>query len=67
MRSLFVTLALVILAGPVLAEDKKKDTKKPLLTQEPNVCRGLNTCKNLAKGKKNDCAGRKRINGRAKK
>src|SRR5436190_21361661 len=28
MRSLFVTLALVILAGPVLAEDKKKEDKK---------------------------------------
>ncbi len=38
-------------------EPKKKDPKKPLLLQEPHVCRGLNTCKNLGKGKKNDCAG----------
>jgi hypothetical protein len=36
---------------------KKKDVDKPLLLQEPNVCRGLNTCKSKGKGGKNDCAG----------
>jgi hypothetical protein len=37
---------------------KKKDPKKPLLLQEPHICRGLNpTCKGEYKGKKNDCAG----------
>ncbi len=49
------------LAGAKLAaaEDKpkKKDVEKPLLLQEPNVCRGLNTCKGKGKGGKNDCAG----------
>ena len=43
------------------AEDDKpkpKDPKKPLLLQEPHICRGLNpTCKGEYKGKKNDCAG----------
>jgi hypothetical protein len=40
------------------AEPKKKDPKKPLLLQEPHICRGLNpTCKGEIKGKKNDCAG----------
>jgi hypothetical protein len=54
-----------MLAGARLAADdkkdsdkpKKKDPDKPLLLQEPHVCRGLNTCKNLGKSKKNDCAG----------
>jgi len=49
-------------AGRVRADDKvdepkKKDPDKPLLLQEPHVCRGLNTCKAEAKGKNNDCAG----------
>jgi hypothetical protein len=50
-------------AGAGRADDKKddkpkmKDPKKPLLLQEPHVCRGLNTCKGLGKDKKNDCAG----------
>lgn len=40
------------------AEGGKKDPKKPLLLQDPNVCRGLNaTCKGEAKGKKHECAG----------
>lgn len=43
------------------AEDEKpkmKDPKKPLLLQEPHICRGLNpTCKGEVKGTKNDCAG----------
>jgi hypothetical protein len=43
------------------AEDekpKKKDPKKPLLLQEPHICRGLNpSCKSEYKGKKNECAG----------
>jgi hypothetical protein len=39
-------------------EPKKKDPDKPLLLQEPHICRGLNpTCKGETKGKKNDCAG----------
>ena len=49
------------LAGARLAaaqdKPKKKDVEKPLLLQEPNVCRGLNTCKGKGKGGKNDCAG----------
>jgi hypothetical protein len=37
---------------------KMKDPKKPLLLQEPHICRGLNpTCKGETAGKKNDCAG----------
>ena len=37
---------------------KMKDPKKPLLLQEPHICRGLNpTCKGEVKGTKNDCAG----------
>ena len=37
---------------------KPKDPKKPLLRQEPHICRGLNpTCKGEVAGKKNDCAG----------
>jgi hypothetical protein len=36
---------------------KKKDVDKPLLLQEPHICRGLNQCKNKGKGEKNDCAG----------
>src|SRR5271166_4440452 len=40
---------------------KPKDPKKPLLLQEPHICRGLNpTCKGEVKGKKNDCAGQAR-------
>ena len=38
-------------------DDKPKDEKKEPLLQEPHVCRGLNTCKTLGKGGKNDCAG----------
>ena len=39
-------------------EPKMKDPKKPLLLQEPHICRGLNpSCKGEVKGKKNDCAG----------
>ncbi len=39
-------------------EPKMKDPKKPLLLQEPHICRGLNpTCKGEVGGKKNDCAG----------
>ena len=52
-----------LMAGATLAraEDekpKKKDPKKPLLLQDPHICRGLNaTCKGEVKGKANDCAG----------
>ncbi len=39
-------------------EPKMKDPTKPLLLQEPHICRGLNpTCKGEVKGRKNDCAG----------
>ena len=39
-------------------DDAKKDPSKPLLLQEPHICRGLNpTCKGEYKGKANDCAG----------
>ena len=62
----FERLALAALGGLLAgagagqaAEDKpkKKDPKKALLLQEPNVCRGLNLCKGKGKGGKNDCAG----------
>jgi hypothetical protein len=61
----FTRLAAAALGGVVAgaklaaAEDKpkKKDVEKPMLLQEPNVCRGLNTCKGKGKGGKNDCAG----------
>jgi hypothetical protein len=36
---------------------KPKDKDKPLMSQEPHICRGLNTCKGKGKGGKNDCAG----------
>src|SRR5262249_54039755 len=38
-------------------EAKPKDPKKPLLLQEPHICRGLNQCKGHSVDKKNDCAG----------
>src|SRR5260370_21453980 len=38
-------------------EAKPKDPKKPLLLQEPHICRGLNVCKGHSVDKKNDCAG----------
>ncbi|HUY31814.1 MAG TPA: hypothetical protein VMV69_03470 [Pirellulales bacterium] len=54
-----------LMAGTSLAradEDekpKKKDPKKPLLLQDPHVCRGLNaSCKGEVGGEKNDCAGK---------
>ena len=65
----FTRLAAAALGGALAgariaaAEDKKdekpkkKDVNKPLLLQEPHVCRGLNTCKGKGKGGKNDCAG----------
>ena len=65
-RREFTKLASVALGGMVAgaglaqAEDKPKmkDASKPLLLQEPHVCRGLNpTCKGETKGKKNECAG----------
>jgi hypothetical protein len=53
-----------LLAGASLAgaddkpkEPTKKDPKKPLLLQEPHVCRGLNQCKGKGADKKNECAG----------
>jgi len=66
-RREFTKFAVAALGGLVAglsagrAEDekrKKKDPDKPLLLQEPHVCRGLNpTCKGEVKGKKNECAG----------
>ena len=67
-RREFTKLAAAALGGIVagtsvlLAAEKekprKKDPKKPLLLQEPHICRGLNpTCKGEVAGKKNDCAG----------
>jgi hypothetical protein len=47
-------------AGLDVAADKpadKKDPDKPLMSQEPHVCRGLNTCKGKGKGGDNSCAG----------
>ncbi len=38
------------------AADKKKHNPE-LLTEEPHVCRGLNTCKSKGKGGENACAG----------
>ncbi len=50
-----------MLAGAGLAvaadEPKGKDKEKPLMAQEPHICRGLNTCKGKGDGGKNDCAG----------
>src|SRR5271170_1964272 len=64
-RREFTKLASLALGGMVAvaslaqsAENKPKDPSKPLLLQEPHICRGLNpTCKGEVKGKKNDCAG----------
>ena len=48
-----------LVAGASVADAAdKKDTSKPLLLQEPHVCRGLNpNCKGEVKGKKHTCAG----------
>jgi hypothetical protein len=67
-RRQFQKLAAAVLGGLVTGasaglaedkkEDKKKDPNKPLLLQEPHICRGLNpTCKGEIKGKKHECAG----------
>jgi hypothetical protein len=67
-RRAFGKLAAAALGGLVagasigLAADKaekggKKDADKPLMSQEPNICRGLNACKGKGKGGKNTCAG----------
>jgi hypothetical protein len=62
----FTRLAAAALGGMVAGASivhadeapKKKDPEKPLLLQEPHICRGLNpTCKGEYKGKKNECAG----------
>ncbi|HVS38188.1 MAG TPA: hypothetical protein VMS17_21695 [Gemmataceae bacterium] len=45
------------LAGAAVLEPAKKDVDKPLMAQEPHVCRGLNTCKGKSAGAKNECAG----------
>lgn len=44
-----------ILAGAADEKDKDKD-ELPIILQEPNVCRGLNTCKGKGKGD-HECAG----------
>ncbi len=65
-RRTFTKLAAAALGGMIAGADnaraddkpKMKDPNKPLLLQEPHICRGLNpTCKGEAAGKKNDCAG----------
>jgi hypothetical protein len=66
-RRQFQKLAAAALGGlftgatAALADDKKekmKDATKPLLLQEPHICRGLNpVCKGEIKGKKHECAG----------
>ncbi len=53
------------MAGASVAEAAdKKDTTKPLMLQEPHVCRGLNpSCERKGgkpSGKKHDCAGQSR-------
>src|ERR1700677_3533790 len=62
----FTKLAAAALGGMVAGaslvraddEPQKKDPNKPLLLQEPHICRGLNpTCKGEVAWKKNDCAG----------
>jgi hypothetical protein len=65
-RRAFGKLAAAALGGMLvgasvgLAADKaahKKDPDKPLMSQEPHICRGLNTCKNKGHSKENACAG----------
>jgi hypothetical protein len=65
-RRAFGKLAAAALGGMLagasvgLAADKaphKKDPDKPLMSQEPHICRGLNTCKNHGHSKENACAG----------
>ena len=65
-RRTFGKLAAAALGGLVagaslgLAADAaphKKNPDKPLMAQEPHICRGLNTCKNHGHSKENACAG----------
>ncbi len=42
--------------GSVIAADGDKAKDLPVILQDPNVCRGLNTCKGKGKGDHN-CAG----------
>lgn len=61
----FTKLAAIAMGGVItgaqfaMADEKPKpkDPKKPLLLQEPHVCRGLNTCKGKDMPGKNACAG----------
>ena len=62
-RRSFAKLAAAALGGMLvgakvgLAAGGKKDAEKPLMSQEPHICRGLNTCKGKGKGGENACAG----------
>ena len=71
-RRRFAKLTMAALAGASMGCTKGNDpatsaakpkgllkdvTSENLLLQEPHVCRGLNACKGLARGGKNDCAG----------
>jgi hypothetical protein len=63
-RRNFNKLAVAALGGLVVgtqvaeAADKKKDSSKSYLLQEPHICRGLNpNCAGEVKGKKHECAG----------
>ena len=59
-RAFLNTLAIGSLAGVVAGstafsdDEEKKDL--PIILQDPNVCRGLNTCKGKGKGD-HECAG----------
>lgn len=63
-RREFQKLSLAALSGALVgtgltnqARADKKDPKKDPFLEEPHICRGLNTCKNLGQDKKNACAG----------
>lgn len=47
---------LVAGSSVVHAADEKKQADLPIILQDPNVCRGLNTCKGKGKGD-HECAG----------
>lgn len=46
-------------AAPVVTTTSSTDLTdvEKLIIDEPHVCRGLNSCKSLGRGKENDCAG----------
>jgi hypothetical protein len=44
-------------SGPPAVSTNEQTYVEQLLTDEPHVCRGLNTCKGLGRSKENECAG----------